>query len=222
MNDIWKAISISVITNGSLLGLFIWVFERLFDSYLSKRTESFKQEIELISKKNFYQFSKTYDDQAQVIKEVYADLVDMVGDVGSLVNYYNRQEKYPELFQHFLIPQDSDPIKWDWYLDSLKERNEDIKAKELAKRASTVGRTFIKNKIYFSKHIAEEIDRLIWLLWYIADTFKDVTFRDPYNFEQVIAQEVIETWQKAVIVINELFPELEESFRKHLGVDKIT
>jgi len=51
-----------------------------------------------------------------------------------------------------------------------------------------------------------------------ADNFKNVTFRGPYNFEPLVAKEVIETWRKAVIVINELFPVLEQSFRNHIGV----
>ena len=70
MNDVLITIAISIITNGTLLGLFIWVFKRLFDNALTKRVEMFKKELELINKKNFYQYSKFYDEQAQAIKDV--------------------------------------------------------------------------------------------------------------------------------------------------------
>jgi len=75
MVEVLKTISIAVITNGAVLGLFIWVFKKLFESSLNKRTELFKREIELINQKNFYQFSKLYDEQAQTVKNVYAELV---------------------------------------------------------------------------------------------------------------------------------------------------
>jgi hypothetical protein len=95
MNDVLITIAISIITNGTLLGLFIWVFKRLFDNALTKRAEMFKKELELINKKNFYQFSKLYDEQAQVINEVYADLVDMLDKVQYLVYRYKLLEEHP-------------------------------------------------------------------------------------------------------------------------------
>jgi hypothetical protein len=102
------------------------------------------------------------------------------------------------------------------------KRNENIKAsEELAKRVSIARRNFRKMKIYFSKNISEEVNRLLDLLGLIAKFFETVTSRNPYNFEQIADPEVIETWKKAVIVINELFPVLEESFRKHLGVNEL-
>ena len=221
MNDILLTISISVITNGTLLGLFIWVFKRLFESALTKRTELFKQELELINKKNFYQYSKLYDEQAQVVKEVYADLIDLSGKANYLVHHYKLIEKHPELYEHRLIPKDGDPIKWDLYWKSLlKKKDEEIKVREIYGQAAKAHGEFKKKRIYFQKDMADEIERLIYLIWFISHFFEDVSCRDPYKFEPVVADEIIGTWLKAVKVAEELLPLLEEYFRKHIGINK--
>lgn len=221
MNDILITIAISIVTNGTLLGLFIWVFKRLFDSALTKRAELFKQELELIHKKDFYQYSKLYDEQAQVIKEVYAGLVDMLDKINYLVYRYYLLEKHPELFEHYLRPKDGDPIKWDMYLKAtLRKKREDIKANEISEQASKDFGELRKKRIYFSKNTADEIERLINLILFISDSFPSVSYRDPDKFEPVVAEELIETWRNAVIVSQGLFPVLEESFRKHIGVNE--
>ena len=58
---------------------------------------------------------------------------------------------------------------------------EEVKSKELSKRASEVikGVENEKRIFYFAKHTADEIDRLIYSIWFIADNFKNVSFRDP-------------------------------------------
>ncbi len=219
MVEVLKTISISVITNSAVLGLFVWVFKKLFESSLNKRTELFKREIELINQKNFYQFSKLYDEQAQTVKNVYAELVHMSDQVGYLVFHYNLLENHPELFEQYRIPKDGNSVKWDRYLKAtLSEKKEDVKAQELFGQISRALSEFRKSRIYFSKEIADEIERLMNLVLFIASEFKNVTYRDPEKFEPVVAEEVIETWSNAVQVIQELFPVLEESFRKHIGM----
>jgi len=222
MNDILTTIAISVVTNGTVLGLFIWIFKKLFESALTKRTELFKQEIELINKKNFYQFSKLYDEQAQVINEVFADLIGMLDKIHSLVYHFKLLEEQTELFEQYRIPKDGDPTKWDRYFKAtLGEKNEEVKSKEIYKQASTAFDEFRKKRIYFSRNTADAIERLMYLIWFIAYKFKDVSYRDPCNFEPVVAKELIETWRNAVVVSQELFPVLEESFRKHIGVNEL-
>ena len=137
MDEVLKTITISVITNGAVLGLFIWVFKRLFESSLSRRTELFRREIELINQKSFYQYSKLYDEQAQTVKGVYAELVHMTDQVGYLVFHYNLLEDHPELFEQYKVPKDGNQQKWDRYLiATLSEKKEDVKAKKLADTVS--------------------------------------------------------------------------------------
>jgi hypothetical protein len=219
MDDIWKTISISIITNGTLLGLFIWVFKRLFDSALNKRGELYKQEIDLINKKNFYQFSKIYDEQAQIIKGVYTDLVYMFDYINYMANHLNLLEKHPELFIKYQIPKDTDPVKMEQYLRStLIGREEDVKSKDILNRTLKSINDFKNNRIYFSIDVAGKIEGLLNLILFIASRFKDVSYRDPSNFEPIVAEELIESWHKSIILSRQLFPALEEAFRKHVGV----
>lgn len=222
MEDIAKIIGITVITNGAVLGLSIWVFKKLFETYLTHRTKAFQAEIELLNKKNFHQYSKLYDEQAQNISLVYADLVTMSDQASYLAYRYNLLEKHPELFEHYLIPKDGNSIKWDQYFKAvLTEKREDVKAKELLEHASLSLREFHKKRIYFKKEVADEIERYINLVLYVASEFTNVTYRDPQDFKPVITSEIIDTWIKAVNVSSSLFPVLEETFRVHLGINDI-
>jgi len=219
MKEVLRTILISTITNGTVLALFVWVFKQLFDASLKRRTELFIKEIELINKKHYYQFSKLYDEQAQVIKEVYAELVHMSDQVAYLGYHYNLIETHPELFEQYRTPKDGDPIKWEKYLRAtITEKIEEIKAKELANYASNVLSKFKKKRIYFSEDIAEKIERLITLILFIASEFQNVIYRDSDDFKPVIADEVIKLWTSSIQVTNELFPVLEKLFREHLTV----
>jgi len=223
MEEIAKTIVIAIVTNGAVLGLFVWVFKKLFEASLAQRTKAFQAEIELLNKKNFYQYSKLYDEQAKNISLVYADLVNMSDQASYLAYHYNLLEDHPELFEHYLIPKDGDPIKWDLYHKAvLTEKREDTNAKELSEHASLSLREFRRKRIYFKNEVADEIERYINLILFVASHFTSVTYRDPHDFKPVVAGEVIDTWIKAVNVSNRLFPVLEETFRVHLGInDKI-
>jgi hypothetical protein len=219
MGDLITTICVAIITNGAVLGLFVWVFKKLFETALSKRTEAFKSEIELINKKNYYQFSKLYDEQAQNVKEVYSDLVYMLDQTGYLVYHYNLLEEHPEFFEQYMRPKDSNPIKWDRYLKtSLSEKQEDVKAQEIKEHASKSLAEFRRKRIFFHKNVADEIERYINLILFVSSQFKNVTYRDPEDFQPVVADEVIKTWVKAVDASHQLFPILEETFRSHLGI----
>lgn len=221
MSDILKTIGISIITNGAVLALFIWVFKKLFDASLKERTELFIRQIELANKKDYHQFSKLYDEQAQVIKGTYTGLVHMMDQVAYLGYRYNLLETHPELFEQYKVPKDGDAIKWQSYLKAtLSEKMEDIKAKELTKYALKVLNEFKSNKIYFSRNVANEIERLMNLIVFIASEFQNVTYRDEHDFKPVIADEVIKAWIRSVQATNELFPALEKLFRDHLGINE--
>ena len=220
MEELAKTIGIAVITNATVLGLFIWVFKKLFEASLTQRTKAFQAEIELLNKKNFHQYSKLYDEQAQNIGIVYSDLVKMADQASYLAYHYNLLEKHPELLEQYLIPKDGDPIKWDRYHNAvLTEKHEDIKAKELSEHASISLRQFREKRIYFKKEVAKKIEHYINLILYVASQFSNVTYRDPDEFNPVVASEVIDTWVKAVNISNSLFPALEETFRVHLGIN---
>lgn len=219
MADLLTTIGVAIVTNGAVLGLFVFVFKKLFEASLNKRTEVFKSEIELINKKNYYQFSKLFDEQAQNVKQVYSDLVYMSYQTGYLLFHYNLLEEHPELFEQYIRPKDSDPIKWrNYYKVALSEKQEDIKAQELKEFASKALDNFRRKRIFFHKNIANEIERYIDLILFISSQFKNVTYRDPEDFQPVVNEEVIKTWIKAVNASHQIFPVLEGTFRSYLGI----
>ena len=218
MNDLITTIGVSILTNGALLALFIWVFKKLFETSLTHRTKAFQAEIDLINKKNFHQYSKIFDTQAETIGQVYSDLVELSDQAAYLAYHFRLQEEHPELYEDHLIPKDGDPVKWERYQKALfTEKREDIKAKELSEHASASLREFRAKRIYFKAEIANEIERYINLVLYVASQFTNVTYRDNENFKPVVAEEVIKQWMQAISVSHNLFPVLEETFREHLG-----
>ena len=221
MIDILRTISISVITNGAVLALFVWVFKKLFETSLKKHSELYLKEIELANKKNYYKFSKLHDEQAEAINNVYGELVYMSDQVAYLAYHYNLLETHPEFFNQYLLPKNGDPLKWKQYFEAiLSQQAEDIKAKELTSYVSTALNKFKKKRIYFSRDVAGEIERLMNLILFIGSEFQNVTYRDERDFKPVVANEVIATWVNAVEASNKLFPILEKSFRGHLGLEE--
>ncbi len=220
MDELLKTITIAIVTNGTVLGLFIWVFKMLFEKSLTLRAKAFQAEIELINKKNFHQYSKIFDEQAKTIGDVYSDLVQLSDQSAYLANHFRLQEQHPELFEEYLIPKDGDPLKWERYYKAVAtEKREDIKAKELSEHASVSLNKFRTKRIYFKKEIASKIEHYIYLVLFVASNFKNISYRDTKDFKPVVADEVVKLWIETVNIAHELFPVIEETFRTHLGVE---
>lgn len=75
---------------------------------------------------------------------------------------------------------------------------------------------FRPNRIYLAPVMADEVERLINLFAFIGSEFQNVNYRDPETLERYIAPEVIDTWERVVVASRELFPKLEQQFRKNL------
>ena len=72
MTELLTTIVVAVVTNGTVLALFIWVFKVAFEKALDRRVKLYEREIELQHKKTFHQFSKIYDEQAAALRDIYA------------------------------------------------------------------------------------------------------------------------------------------------------
>lgn len=216
--DLLSTITVAVLTNGSVLALFLWVFKVAFEKALDKRAKLFEKELELEHKKNFHQFSKLYDEQAGVLRDVYAQLVEL-NDMSSYLAFkYNFYEQNPQLLEQYRLPKTGGAAEWDHYLRSqLSTKPEDEKAEALVKAASLAFTAFRPKRIYLPPATADEVERLINLFGVIGSHFQSVSYRDPETQEQVVAPEVIETWKKVVAATKRLFPQLEEQFRQHLS-----
>ncbi len=219
MSELATTIVVSVVTNGTVLGLFIWVFKKLFETALQKRSEAYRAEIDLINKKNFHQYSRVFDLQAETIASVYANLSGIAQEVEYLAFTFHFQEKHPELFQISALPEDGNPREWKRFFEvGLAEKERFAKAEELSDRAIKSLHQFRAKRIYFRESVANEIERYLVLAHQVGSGFANVAYRDPDENEPVVSEEVINIWKQAASTSNELFPELEGEFRKHLGI----
>jgi len=216
--ELLQTIAVAVVTNGSVLALFVWVFKVAFEKALDKRAKLYERELELQHKKSFHQFSKIYDEQAATLSDVYAQLVALDEQAAYLAYHYRLFDQHPELLEQYRIPKTGDPVAWDRYFKSaLSTKPEDARAEELVKAASDSLRTFRQRRIYLPHATANEVERLMSLLLFVGSEFHNVSYRDPRTLEQVIAPQVIDAWKQALSASQALLPELEEQFRQHLG-----
>lgn len=72
-------------------------------------------------------------------------------------------------------------------------------------------------RIYLSAATANEIERLLNLLLYVGSSFSNINYRDPHTLKPVVAQEVVDTWVRALAACQTLFPQLEDQFRALLA-----
>ena len=216
--ELLQTIAIAVITNGSVLALFIWVFKVVFEKALDKRAKLFELELSLQHKKSFHQFSKTYDEQAATLRDIYAQLVGLNDQAAYLAFHLHFYEQHPELLEAYRVPSTGGAKEWERYLKtSLAAKTEDTKAGELATAASVALKAFRPRRIYLPPETANEVERLMNLFAFVGAHFHSVNYRDPHTLEQVIAPEVIETWKRAITASQALFPQLEQQFREHLA-----
>lgn len=216
--ELLQTIIVAVLTNGSVLALFLWVFKVVFEKALDKRAKLFELELELQHKKAFHQFSKVYDEQAAALRDIYAELVGLEAQAAYLAYHYRLYEQNPELLERYRTPETGGAAEWDRYLkNTLSEKPEEVKAEGLAKAASRALQEFRPRRIYLPSQTANEVERLMNLFLLIGSEFHNVNYRDPRTLKQVVASEVIDLWKRSVSASQALFPQLEEQFRRHLS-----
>ncbi len=218
MTDLLATIVVAVVTNGTVLALFLWVFKVVFEKVLDKRAKLYERELELQHKKAFHQFSKVFDEQAEALRDIYSQLVGLNDQAAYLAFHYRFYEQHPELLERYRIPHAGDSHAWERYLKAtLSEKPEERKADELSNAASRALSEFRPRRIYLPAATANEVERLISLFLFVGSEFRNVSYRDPHDLQQIVAPEVIDTWKQALAVSQALFPQLEEQFRRHLG-----
>jgi len=216
--DLLQTIMVAVVTNGGVLALFIFVFQKSFERALDHRAKVFEREMDLRHKQAFHQFSKTYDQQSEALSQTYEKLIELNDSVAYLVLHNSLFAIHPELANQYRKPDDGDPKAWERYLQqNLSARPEEAKANELAKAASDALKAFRKKRIYFPEETAHEVERLLGLFTYLGSQFQNVNLKNPESTVDVVAPEVFESWNKAVNACEHLVPKLEAMFRTHLG-----
>jgi len=219
--DLFHTIIVAVITNGSVLALFVWVFQKSFERALDHRAKIFEKEMDLRHKQVFYQFSKTYDYQSEALSQTYEMLIELNDAVAYLIFHNSFFADNPEFTRKYPKPEDGDPAAWERYLQqNLSSRPEEVKAEEIVKFASEAQEAFRKRRIYFPEETAQEVERLLCLFTFLGSQFQNVNMKNPESTVDVIAPEVFESWNQAVRACEVLVPKLEAMFRKHLGLSQ--
>lgn len=218
MTELLITIVVAVVSNGAVLALFIWVFKVAFEKALDKRAKLYELELDLQHKKTFHQFSKIYDEQAAALRDIYAQLSSLYSQAAHLGFHYNFYNEHPELLEKYRVPKTGEAAAWDrYYKATLSKKPEELRANALAEAASSALAEFRPMRIYLSAATANEIERLLNLLLYVGSSFSNINYRDPHTLKPVVAQEVVDTWVRALAACQTLFPQLEDQFRALLA-----
>jgi len=218
MTALLTTIVVAVISNGTVLALFIWVFKVAFEKALDKHVKLSERKLELQHKKTFHKFSKIYDEQAAALRDTYAVLCSLYSQAAHLGFHHHFYNDHPELLEKYRVPQTGDATAWTRYQEAtLSEKPEEVMASSLTHAASRALAEFRPKRIYLSAATADEIERLLNLLLYVGSSFSNINYRDIHTLQPVVAQEVVDTWVRALTACQTLFPRLEDQFRNLLA-----
>lgn len=210
----WTQIISGIGIVGVIGGLLTWLIKQLGQSYIDKNVKSYEQELnnksELFKKdlnQSFEKFkselaffaakaNKLHDKRIDRIEEIYSLLVDFYNDMFNLIS---------------------------WKVDTGMTEEEKKKQEwDNVRKAGDAGNNFLnyysKNKFYFNSDTCLLIDEIIKLT---KDSHNDLYSK--YIFGTISAEIDFEHFKSATKIIREKVPkvkeELEENFRKIIGVD---
>lgn len=214
MSPVIASVLTAVVSNGVALAVIAYLCRKMFEAALDRRAKLYERELDLLHRKQFHQFSRVYDEQATVIKETYASLVSLYQRVLYLAFKHNMYKEHPEFLDRYRKPEADSPFAWERYLRSLVEPSpEDEMAQELQDEASAALKDFQPRRIYFQPDLAAQIDIALQLILHVASSFKTVNY--SHRERDVIAPEVITTWEQSIVACQHAFPLIEAAFRAH-------
>lgn len=217
MNDEIYTIAIPVLTNGTVLALFVWILKFSFQKALDKSAELYARELDLMHKKDFLKYSKIYDEQAVTLSDTYKILVMLYEHASHLAFQYKFYEENPQFLEKYRVPKTGDAKAWQRYHEAtLSHKPADARANTLEHSAAVALAEFKPKRIYFDVELADEVERLLNLLLFVGSSFPNINVRDPETLEPAVSEEVIEVWKKVVTACHGLFPQMENEFRRHL------
>lgn len=182
------------IGTASITAVIGFLGKSIFQTYLTKQTETFKSELQRLTNRHQITFSKLHEERAETIKDLYTKLVELESSTRGLVDFGHLYDKEME-----------------------KERS-----KEVVEKSSELYQYCNVNRIYFSEDICKSLDKIHENFGTIIVTYDTYyTFRREILSEEDI---VFEEERKAEMrkCIKEEIPVLKNSieyeFRKLLGV----
>jgi len=178
---------------GLFLAATAWLIRSLVTHRLSKDIEDFKTTLQHESKIEIQQVAILHARRAEIIAELYKLLVEFVGSA----------ESYASL------------LEWNGEPDKNSKQN------ILADCATDFRKYFVVNRIYFSKDLCAEIDKL----WSESmGPIKKYSFwRAREERSEKDSERAMEAWDKAAETMDQNVPSLlkkiEDEFRTLLGVE---
>lgn len=221
----WDSIIKTVTASGFIVSATAWMAKEIIKSSLEKDTIQFKSNLEresslaikkfeLDAEKKIIEYTSLHSKRASLVAEMYAKIFDLNGAISKLLYEYQFREIREDVDKK-LHPK-REPGKLILGIHTLTEDEEKL-IKELSSLTSDFFVFYGRNKIYFSEAICNLVDRFSVLTSYMSFNYHNVALKDEQG-NLYVNPEVKEVWDKAIKVIPELLPLMEQEFRKLLGV----
>lgn len=193
-------------------GLIVWLIQKTFDSYLTKRFEAYKSELQIKSNEHKLTLDKDLKDYESRLNLfinksnlLHQRRLDILSDLYQKVVFLNRTMfEMTRLVKFVYAGEDSDTSENKRIMDAGLAYND-------------FSEYFDKNKIYFSKEICDLIVKLKKEFW---DSYNDYTFRSKFGMPPsgITYQQAKDAAKKIDDDVPKILEIIETEFRKLVGV----
>ncbi len=206
----WQSIIETIGSTAVIVAAFAWLARAVFQSYLSKDIEKFKYTL----RNQAFEFESLHIKRANIIAELYAKLFELESSFQFLeLELFKRQIR---VGMADIFPNKREPWEIKEGIDTLSN-GEDSLVKKISEQSSELSNFYGKNKIYFPASLCAIIEKFTHLISGSASSYSSVALTDEKG-EHYVNPEVINAWNKSVPLIPEILKNLENEFRKILGV----
>jgi hypothetical protein len=203
----------------SLIGLFL---NKDLESYKIKleaenamAIEKLRSSLQLEAEKRSVEFTSLHEKRVSMIAELYAHLYDLQSCVNYLYLQYQSREIREDIDRKYL-----QKTRKEWNLEpgiDTLDPEEEESVKKLGHEVISFLEFYKRNRIYFSSGACNLIDRFVGLSSYCYSNYRNVALKDK-DGNLLVNSKVKQVWDKALEVIPQLLIELENEFRRILGV----
>ncbi len=198
LNSINDLLKISVVS-GIVSSIAIFIYQSLFKHWLSKDLEKYKNTLNEEFKRNEIKFSKLHNDRAEILRELYSKLVDLIINAKDLIDVCN------ECIQIYSIEQKKERINayYILYKDFINFTD--------------------KNRIFFNKNICSLINKIkkSLLVRFSENVDIDLGFELKEEYQTNLQYQYwAETLNDIIdLDLSKLKNVLEDEFRVLLGIE---
>lgn len=193
-------------------GLIIWLIQKTFDSFMTKRFEAYKNELQIKSNEHKLILDKD-------LKE-YESKLNLFINKSNLL-HQRRLDILSTLYQKLVLLNrtmfEMTRLVKFVYSGEDSDASENKRIMDAGQAYNDFSEYFDNNKIYFSKEICDLIVKLKKEFW---DSFKDYTFRSKFGLEpsELTYQQAKDAAKKIDNDVPKILEIIETEFRKLVGV----